>query len=677
MRIRKIYVRSFGPLLDKEMAVSPGLNVVFGPNGCGKTSLAEFIGTCLAPTDHRDRYPARSKDDSGTVSMHEHDSETVVTIRGRSRFGRVPDCVRGISPELYRTVFSISRESLADLEPLSPTADGYNLSLHRAAEAMRRTERSVMDAEDGTESELEAIDREIEENDEAIDVLMEEVKRYGEYASQKKAVTERLIIESDDSMEAEEKRRYDRLRETHKSDYENLERLTMERVDLGNFEWAGNTDEATYLGLRKELEESSEKLESLEEYMNDPISELGSRDASSILFYADEITWLADMRRDYERQSNDLRRCRTELAKAKMGPDKRKGGMFGRPDRSSDISRLTDEASDLARRTEAYERMVSRITSGLGITATEAAHAVAELVRLRDAASIVSKHGDELKEAQDRARSSEEEMRRFLEAYGGEDVFLECLDKTKAAKRIDEQITKIRSALSKDGLDPDTPVCPVEYIGVATGVEGLKRRLEDLDSKMARIMDSEELESLIDRRSVLASRRNAIVKRGIDAAIGCAMAKKVDARALCSSEAEWEGAESLLSMMTEEECSIRYDDGFVMSCKGVERPLNGTGSGMKSMAALALKISAAERIGEDKVPIVLDEVLAGMDSKRKASACMMLREVAKRVQVIILTGDQETRDILAVLSDVTIINLTQSVRMSEQPEDDTGDAGTV
>ncbi len=677
MRIRRIYVRSFGPLLDKDIEISPGLNVVFGPNGCGKTSLAEFVGTCLAPTDRKDRYPSRCKDDSGTITMHEHDGETVVTIRGRSRFGRVPDCVKGITPDLYRTIFSISRESLTDLEPLSPSADGYDSSLHRAVETMRETERSVLGAEDGALSELDAIDREIEENDEAIDQMMEEVRRYGEYASQRKAVMERLALESDDSVEAEEKRRYDRLRETHKADYERLSDLSMERAELGSFEWAGNTDEATFNSLRKELEESSEKLDSLEEYMNGPLSELGSKDASSILFYEDEITWLAEGRRDYERQSNDLRRCKTDLAKAKMGPDRKKGGMFGRSERSSDIAKLTDEVGDLARRTEAYERMVARLTAGLGISATEPAHAVAELVRLRDAASIVSKHGDELKEARERAETAEEEMKRFSEEYGGEDVFLECLEKTKTAKRIDEEISIIRAALSKDGLDPDTPVCPVEYIGVVDGAEGLKRRLEDLESKMARIMDSEELESLMDRRSVLASRRSAILKRGLDAAMGCAIAKKVDARALCSSESEWDDAEAFLSAVVEKDCALRYDDGFKVTCDGNERPLNETGSGMRSIASLALKISAAERIGEDKVPIILDEVLAGMDSKSKSSACRLLREVAKRVQVVILTGDQETRDILSVLQDVTVVSLAHSSRGAEQTEAEDDDAGIV
>ena len=406
MRIRKVYVKSFGPLKNKEVVISPGLNVIYGPNGSGKTSLAEFIGTCLSPMDRKDRYPSCSKDDSGSVLMYEYDGETTVTIRGRSRFGRVPECVKGISPDLFRTVFSIQRESLADLEPLSPSADddpGYSM-IHTAAESMKRIERSVFETDEGGMSELEALEVEMKELDESIGVLMKEVKRYGEYASQKKAVTERLLLESDDSVEAEEKRRYQKLREDHKADYERLKELSSARAELGFFEWAGNSEAAEFKKLRKELSDSLEELESLKAYMEEPINELGDKDPSSILFYSDDITWLDGGRRDYARQFEELRRSRAQLAEAKMVPDsKKKSIVFGRSTRSCDVTKMTETVNDLTRRTEAYERMVSRITSALGINATETAHAVAELVRLRDAATIVSKHEEKLRTTKEKA----------------------------------------------------------------------------------------------------------------------------------------------------------------------------------------------------------------------------------------------------------------------------------
>ena len=672
MRIRKVYVKSFGPLKNKEVVVSPGLNVIYGPNGSGKTSLAEFIGTCLSPMDRKDRYPSCSKDDSGSVLMYEYDGETTVTIRGRSRFGRVPECVKGISPDLFRTVFSIQRESLADLEPLSPSAEddpGYSM-IHTAAESMKRIERSVFETDEGGMSELEALEVEMKELDESIGVLMKEVKRYGEYASQKKAVTERLLLESDDSVEAEEKRRYQKLREDHKADYERLKELSSARAELGFFEWAGNSEAAEFKKLRKELSDSLEELESLKAYMEEPINELGDKDPSSILFYSDDITWLDGGRRDYARQFEELRRSRAQLAEAKMVPDsKKKSIVFGRSTRSCDVTKMTETVNDLTRRTEAYERMVSRITSALGINATETAHAVAELVRLRDAASIVSKHEEKLRTTKEKADAALEEMERLTERYGGQEGFLDCLRKTRAAKEMDSEITDIRAGLSRHGLDPDAPICAVEYIGIVDGTEGLKRRLEDLDSKMARIMDSEELEALMDRKNVLSNRKSALLWRGIDAAIGCAIARKVDVRALYSGSGEWKNAEDYLSAMTGYECRIRYDREFLVECNGVERPLREMGSGMRSMASLALKIAAAERIGDGMVPIILDEVLAGMDTQSKSSACRVLKDVAKKMQVILLTGEQETKEIMTLLPEVTLINLTHAYKAADHDEE--------
>ncbi len=674
MRIRRIIVKSFGPLKSKEVEVSPGLNVVYGPNGCGKTSLAEFIGTCLSPTECKNRYPSCSKDDSGSIIMHEFDGETTVTIKGRSRFGRVPECVRGVSPELFRTVFSIQRENLTDLDSLSPLIDDDSVhgSIRQAAESMLKVKRSVFGT-DGYASELDALDEEIKRNDEAIEALMKEVKRFGEYASQKKAVTERILLESDDSAEAEQKRRYQRLREDHRSEYERLAELYAARAELGFFEWAGSTDAVTYNALRKELIESTEKLDSLEAYMVEPMSELGDKDPSSILFYSDDISWLAEGRRDYERQSNELRRTRVQLAEAKMSNDKRRSSVFGRSTHSCDIAKLTDSVGDLTRRTEAYERMVSRLTSGLGITATETAHAVSEMVRLRDAASIVSKHEEELKEAKDRAETAKADMARFTERFEGAEGFMECLRKTKSAKEIDAETAAIRASLSKVGLDPDSPICAVEYIGIVDGTEGLKKRLEDLNNKMARIMDTEELDNLIDRGNVLSSRRSELLCRGVDAALGCAIAKKIDVRALYSDESEWKSAETYLSMMTGEDCSVRYDDGFLVTCGGVERRLEQTGSGRRTMTSLALKIAAAEKIGEGMVPIILDEVLAGMDTPSKTLVCRMLHEVSKKMQVIVLTGEQETKDILAMLPDVTLVNLLHA--NADVEDDDLVDDG--
>ena len=43
MKINKIYINAFGGLKDLTLDLSDGLNVVFGENEQGKTTLLEFI----------------------------------------------------------------------------------------------------------------------------------------------------------------------------------------------------------------------------------------------------------------------------------------------------------------------------------------------------------------------------------------------------------------------------------------------------------------------------------------------------------------------------------------------------------------------------------------------------------------------------------------------------------
>ena len=43
MYIKKMHIISFGTLTDRDIELSPGLNVIEGPNESGKTSAAMFI----------------------------------------------------------------------------------------------------------------------------------------------------------------------------------------------------------------------------------------------------------------------------------------------------------------------------------------------------------------------------------------------------------------------------------------------------------------------------------------------------------------------------------------------------------------------------------------------------------------------------------------------------------
>lgn len=48
MFVRKIHIDGFGKFVDKDFQFGPGLNVVYGPNESGKTTLSKFLLYSLA-----------------------------------------------------------------------------------------------------------------------------------------------------------------------------------------------------------------------------------------------------------------------------------------------------------------------------------------------------------------------------------------------------------------------------------------------------------------------------------------------------------------------------------------------------------------------------------------------------------------------------------------------------
>lgn len=47
MKIRQVYIEGFGKFEDFSLNLKDGLNIVFGGNAAGKTTLANFIRYCL------------------------------------------------------------------------------------------------------------------------------------------------------------------------------------------------------------------------------------------------------------------------------------------------------------------------------------------------------------------------------------------------------------------------------------------------------------------------------------------------------------------------------------------------------------------------------------------------------------------------------------------------------
>ncbi|MBP5203572.1 MAG: hypothetical protein J6Z16_02935, partial [Candidatus Methanomethylophilaceae archaeon] len=502
---------------------------------------------------------------------------------------------------------------------------------------------------DGSWEKLAEAEAEISANDRRIEELLEETARYGEYVSQREAVKERLLAERDDS----EKEGFDKVRASHKKDYDRLSELSAARRSLGRFRYLDESAMSRLAVLRKGLRDSEEGLEALDSTLASPRAVLGGRDPSKVLFYAEDIGLLEHGCDEYERISGLLKARRQELAVNVVGS--------GRADRLHETPELIEEVEALAEKTAAYEDSVSRVVSGLGMGVGETAHAVADLVRLRDSAQTLV---DSEKEVRRRV-SERDRARRALESFeaefGGKDGLEACVALSERARTIDGEAFEIRRCISEDGLDPDAPVCPAEYLGASDGKAALKRRLEELDATISRIERSEELERLFDRRAELAFRRTEVLREGIAAAVAAHMARAMARRSSPLTELAWEGADAFLSFIMDADCFLDRRDGeFFIRSGDMEVPVAEAGSGISSAACLSLRTAAVENLSGGALPLVLDEALSDMDLELRRRACRLLSQISGRLQVVVLTCDPEVKGILSRIPGANVVNMPRT-----------------
>ena len=67
MRISKVRIESYGALRDRSFTLEPGLNVFYGPNEAGKSTLRSFITMTVFPKAGL-KYPVQKGSDSGKAS---------------------------------------------------------------------------------------------------------------------------------------------------------------------------------------------------------------------------------------------------------------------------------------------------------------------------------------------------------------------------------------------------------------------------------------------------------------------------------------------------------------------------------------------------------------------------------------------------------------------------------
>ncbi|MFL5358130.1 AAA family ATPase [Archangium sp.] len=150
-RIDVLRVLGFGHFSEHSLELGPGLNLLYGPNEAGKSTLLAFIRTMLFGLEKRGRSEARYEPASGTFGGElwvRSDAGPLVVRRVADRRGRAPltvlspeghellpsrldEALAHVSRELFCEVFAFSLDELSSFENLAEE-DGVSRALFAA-----------------------------------------------------------------------------------------------------------------------------------------------------------------------------------------------------------------------------------------------------------------------------------------------------------------------------------------------------------------------------------------------------------------------------------------------------------------------------------------------------------------------------------------------------------------
>jgi uncharacterized protein YhaN len=309
--------------------------------------------------------------------------------------------------------------------------------------------------------------------------------------------------------------------------------------------------------------------------------------------------------------------------------------------RDSEIGQVIKMRADM----EKLESELDSVASEAGIERTSFEADVRRLNALLARSSAISDAEITAKTARSEHQTAKDALEGYLSPYGSAEELERIVRLKKERDEADSNMEKLRKIMGSAGIDtgsepPLPPDDPAEEIGER------QRRLGMINSQKNAILRDADTERLMDVRSTLRAELESEIRRW-----GVLSLERYIADRACDDIYESmqprviRTADRYLDMMTgglyRMESNPRTKDVSIRG--GTEVKAKGQwSSGLAGQVCLSLKLAVAKELSEEKLPMLLDDVLLVFDSERKQGACRALSEAAKDMQIVFFTCDRET-----------------------------------
>lgn len=732
MKIRSVKIGSFGAVRDREYNdLSPGMNVIFGKNESGKTTLMEFIRSTLFPDGKRKTYPQRSKKDEGTVVIEMNDgSKSTVSFDNNTP-------VSGVDSATYRNIFAMTSDDLGDFKLITSGEIGSRFLTVPGGRGLP----GIIDSIEKEMQDLHTSDRRSDNTKigkklsdlRGINAALNTVKDEDSYS---RLFSERRIIESELAELKKEESVYSKHREVaniQRSQSVNvgkLDELKTRYSSLSDSDIIKDGDREKYDTLKAAVNGKTSILTRIRNRESEYALPVGCN-ADAVIRNKERIRDLelkaphvpgllskrAELKNKEGKQEVQYRpqkAPKTPVSSPTSGFGKfapillivgiiviiagvlvnpiisiggavlaliggylfytSRNGVKGSTDEPSSITTppqqdSVDPASAYRAEIEAIDRKVSgfkneleEVAGAVGIERTTDLKDVQLLSDLLEKSLERRRISAESAEADKELKDALYDLRFFVADFGGEERFIELLKRQDEKQSLAKQISTLDDSIRLSGYDPNAVVEAVpDSSEVSERISELNKSLGAVTSEMSNVIDDVKTEKLMDSRASAVSELKA-------------MARKWGVLSVASQIIEY-ACEDIYSnvqpdvVKTADKLFVEMTGGryhliieprtslITVVSSDQKKEASQWSSGLGDQVKLSLKMAVARELSEERLPILLDDVLLNFDSERKRGACRALLGLSEDMQIFLFTCDQETAWIMKQEGDPHIITL--------------------
>ena len=671
MRISRIRIDSYGRLKDRDIDVSEGLNVFYGPNESGKTTVMEFVRNTLVPTSRRSGYPEKNKTDSGSVVVIEDGREYVIGLGAKSE---VPESLQNVDSDVYRNIFALNQSGLDNLDAIS--GDDIRSKFltipggENVPDAIKSLDTEIKDSLGSTSrspSRINTIQQEQNGLDSDILSMRVGAESYSTLVESKAELeSEKAKLEEGNKSVYENNELYARVQSV-KPMFEKLSILEKKKVEADRAGFISDEDKRTRELLKNERDQKKYAFDKRSETLRELQSQLPCEE-EQVRASEPSICSIIERWPDLHKTVQTVKPIEQKPGRAKYiipavlaicaiavllipGIDFLYKGIgaailfiiailflvMSNKKPSSAFVPVDDP-------NEGYKRELDALLYSLGMKPTTVEMDLKRLTSVKEKYRAIVSTREDCKNLNLDYMAADNRYIKFLSQFGGEQGYRAALQNTATSSEIDSSISTVRENIVGSGFDPDKPLPVVEHIDVDDSrMSEINREIGSLNVQIKAALDTTKLDELLDRKARLEAEKVDVLREAAVTLLSSYIVDEACAELYQDVHPDViQTADHYLSLMTSGKYRIDTDprrtEISVRSEEGSKGPKQWS-TGLRAQVLLSLKMAVAKEMGNGRIPMILDDVLLPFDKDRKAGACRALAHISEEMQVLLFTCD--------------------------------------